>query len=136
MIAETILKVAKDLFGIFAKLDEKRLTRTANVADYFSNLAQTVEDTSAYLRKGVYPHGKCEELRFHAENMERTIGDLIGQKQAQDFSNKVMEVWEIERMHEELGRMDDKRQRRSQLKKLDEAAGYFRGVSAHLRITG
>ena len=136
MIAETILKVAKELFGIFSKLDEKKLARTAKVADYFSNLAQTIEDTSAHLKKGEYPHGKCEELRFHADNMTRTIGDLIGKKRAEKYSALVMGVWEIERMHVEITNLNDKKEKNKLLKKLDEAAGYFRGVSAHLRIIG
>lgn len=136
MIAETIYNVAKDLFGIFSTLDEKRLTRTAKVSDYFSNLARTIEDTSAFLKRGEYPHGKCEELRFHAENMVPTIGDLVGQDTAREYADKVMDVWEIERMHAELDSMQDKQQRDSTLRQLDEAAGYFRGVSAHLRIMG
>ncbi|MBE9509765.1 MAG: hypothetical protein IMY71_02715 [Bacteroidetes bacterium] len=136
MIAETIFGVAKDLFGIFSKLDEKRLSRTAKVTDYFSNLAQTIEDTSAYLKKGEYPHGKCEELRFHAENMTKTIGDLIGKNEAEDYEGKVLEVWEIERMHYELSDIDNEKEKHSKLQMLDEAAGYFRGVAAHLRIIG
>ena len=136
MIAETIFGVAKELFGIFSQLDEKRLARTAKVADYFSNLAQTIEDTSAYLKKGEYPHGKCEELRFHAENMSKTIGDLIGVGEAEHYAGKVLQVWEIERMHAELSDLHDEKERENKLHMLDEAAGYFRGVSAHLRIAG
>lgn len=134
MIAETLYNVAKDLFGIFTKLDEDRLKRTARVADYFSNLAQTIEDTSAYLKKGVYPHGECAELRFHAEKMVSTIGDLIGNDEAQKYADRVLDVWEIERMHGELISVSDT-EKEEQLRVLDEAAGYFRGVSALLRVS-
>ena len=134
MIAETLFNVGKELFGIFTKLDESRLTRTARVADYFSNLAQTIEDTSAYLKKGVYPHGECAELRFHADKMVSTIGDLIGNDKAQEYANKVLDVWEIERMHGELMSVSEA-EKQEKLKVLDEAAGYFRGVSAHLRVS-
>jgi len=134
MIAETLFKVAKDLFGIFTKLDENRLKRTFRVADYFSDLAQTIEDTSAYLKKGIYPHGECEELRFYAEKMVSTIGDLIGTKEAEDYAKKVLKVWEIERMHGELISASPSK-KKGKLQTLDEAAGYFRAVAAHLRVS-
>ncbi|MCA9732546.1 MAG: hypothetical protein H6696_20475 [Deferribacteres bacterium] len=136
MIAETIFNVAKELFGIFSSLDDKRLARTARAADYFASLAQTIEDTSAYLKKGQYPHGKCEELRFHAEKMTKTIGDLIGETEAEDYAGKVLQVWEIERMHYELSDIQNEAEKQEKLHKLDEAAGYFRGVAAHLRVSG
>jgi len=133
MIAETLFKIGKDLFGVFSKLDEKKLQRTIRVAEYFSNLAQIIEDTSAYLKQGNYPHGECENLRLHAQKMKGTIGDLIGENDADEYTKRVMEVWEIERMHEELIGVNDD-ERAEKLKTLDEAAGYFRGVAAHLRI--
>ncbi len=134
MIAETLFSVGQGLFGIFTKLDDKRLKRTARVADYFSSLAQTIEDTSAFLKKGVYPHGECAELRFHAEKMVATIGDLIGDTEAKDYADKVLDVWEIEKMHAELISVSDA-EKQKKLQVLDEAAGFFRGVSAHLRVS-
>ncbi|MDT7044304.1 hypothetical protein [Candidatus Nitronereus thalassa] len=134
-IAETIFNVAKELFEIFTNLDEGRLKRTAKISDYFSNLAQTIEDTRASLKKGEYPHGKCEELRFHAQNMKETIGDLIGQDKAEEYSDRVMQVWQIEGMHAQLGTANEQ-DKDKQLHILDEAAGYFRGVAAHLRVSG
>ena len=135
MIAETILRIAKDLFGIFTKLDDNRLQRTARIAEYFSNLAQTIEDTSAYLKKGDYPHGECANLRMHADRMVSTIGDIIGNSEAEQYAARVMEIWEIEKMYGELIGINDK-EKEKQLHVLDEAAGYFRGVAAHLRVTG
>ena len=135
MIAETLFNIGKELFGIFSTLDEKKLQRTIRVADYFSNLAQIIEDTSAYLKKGEYPHGECENLRLHAQMMSATIKDIIGENEAEDYASRVMAVWEIEQMHAELIGVDqDERDR--QLKTLDEAAGFFRAVAAHLRVTG
>ena len=135
MIAGTLFSIGKDIFGVFFKLDEKKLQRTIRVADYFSNLAQIIEDTSAYLKKGEYPHGECENLRMHAQKMSETIGDIIGTEQAAEYTSKVMSVWEIERMHGELIGVSDN-EKENQLKLLDQAAGFFRAVAAHLRITG
>ena len=135
MIAETLFNVGKELFGIFTKLDEKRLQRTIRVADYFSNLAQIIEDTSAFLKKGEYPDGECENLRSHAQMMTETIKDIIGENEAEEYTKRVMAVWEIEQMYGELIGVDEN-ERNKQLKTLDEAAGYFRAVAAHLRVTG
>src|SRR4030042_3476986 len=135
MIAETLFNVAKDLFGIFTKLDERRLQRTSRVSDYFSSLAQTIEDTSAFLKKGIYPHGECENLRFHADKMAATIGDILGPEEAKKYADKVLAVWGIERMHAELIGAPEN-EKLAKLKTLDEAAGYFRGVAAHLRVSG
>lgn len=134
MIAETLARVAKTLFEIFASLDETRLKRKARIADYFSDLAQTVEDTSAYLKKGEYPSGECEELRFYAEKMVPAIGDIIGEAEAQEYADKVLSVWEIEQMHGELLSTSDA-EKEEQLRILDEAAGYFRAVSAYIRVS-
>ncbi len=135
MIAETLFKIGKELFAVFSKLEDNKLQRTIRVADYFSNLAQIIEDTSAYLKKGEYPHGECENLRQHAQKMKEAIGDIIGQERATEYASRVMHVWEIERMHGELIGVPDT-ERMKKLKTLDEAAGFFRAVSAHLRVTG
>lgn len=135
MIAETLFNIGKELFGIFIKLDDKKLQRTIRVAEYFSNLAQIIEDTSAFLKKGTYPHGECENLRIHAQKMTETIGDIVGEDVAEDYASRVMAVWQIEQMHDELIGASDA-ERASKLRTLDEAAGYFRAVSAHLRVTG
>lgn len=134
MIAEVLYNIAKDLFSIFTRISEKKLARRLRVSEYFSNLARIIEDTSAYLKKGVYPSGECENLRVHAEKMESTLGDLIGQHQAHEYAQKVLGVWQIEGLHGELQHMDPQ-QRGNTLSILDEAAGYFRGIAAHLRVS-
>ena len=49
MIAETLFSVGKELFSMFFKIEERNIKNAIRVADYFSNLAQVIEDTSAYL---------------------------------------------------------------------------------------
>ena len=54
MIAETIWDVAKKLYDVITHRNEAQLQRTIRVADYFAGLAQIIEDTSAFLKKGQY----------------------------------------------------------------------------------
>jgi len=65
--------------------------------------------------------------------MKDTIGDLIGEREAEDYPDRVMDVWEVEQMHAELIGVSPQ-ERDDKLRILDEAAGYFRGVAAHLRV--
>jgi len=47
-MVDTILKVGKDLFGGVSNVSQKRIKRNEKVANYFSDLAKTIEDTSAH----------------------------------------------------------------------------------------
>ena len=134
MIADVLYRVGKELFDGILKLDEKRIQRKDKIADYFSHLGQIIEDTSALLKKGQYPHGQCAELQMHAQQMVATIGDLIGNEKAQDYQNQVMQVWQIEKLFGELQTLTSD-EKTDKFKTLDAAAGYFRGIAAHLRIS-
>ena len=134
LIIETILDVGMKLFGLRAQLSKARQDRKALVADFLSALAQTIEDVTGSLRQGIYPGGKCQELLSHALRMEEAIGDLIGTQDAQDLSNKLREIWQIEQLYGELkSESDDKRE--SRLRLLDEAAGKFRAAAAVVRVS-
>lgn len=132
MIIETLFGVSLDLFGIVSKLDEKKIARNARLGDYFSSLAQLIEETSASLKKGEYPHGQCAQLYQHAEQMKDAIGSVV--KGVDKYATKIREVWEIERLHGELSTLT-KKQRAEKLKKLDEAAGYFRATAALTKVS-
>ncbi|HBH49221.1 MAG TPA: hypothetical protein DDX98_11300 [Bacteroidales bacterium] len=134
MIADVLISVGEKLFDAFMKLKDKKIQKSARIADLFSELALTIEKTSAYLKKGDYPHGMCEELRTHAEQMEDTIDSAVGKAKAADYAKRVLEVWEIEKVYGELDSLTTDAEREALLNKLDRAAGYFRAVSAHVRI--
>ena len=133
-IIDTILTVGQKLFGLRIELAKARQTRKAAVADFLASIAQSIEEASALLRQGTYPHGKCQELLAHSQHMEAAIGDLIGPSQARDLATQLAEVHEIERLHAELGsNTDSDRQRK--LSVLDQAAGDFRATAAFVRVS-
>lgn len=61
-IIETIFNVGQQLFGLRNELAKARQARKQTVADFLASIAQSIEDASALLKQGTYPHGKCQEL--------------------------------------------------------------------------
>ncbi len=133
-IIGTVLSVAKSLFGLKASLANARAKRKKTVAKFLARIAETIEDTSAALKHGNYPHGKCQELLQHSQSMESAIGDLVGEKKATELGNHLKEVWEIELLHHELrGKPEAERNRK--LEVLDQAAGLFRATAAFVKVS-
>ena len=133
-IIATILGVGQKLFGLRLELAKARQARKQVVADFLASIAQSIEDASALLKQSTYPHGKCQELLAHSQHMEAAIGDLIGESQARDLAAQLAEVYEIERLHAELG-SDPGSDRERKLSVLDQAAGQFRATAAFVRVS-
>ena len=133
-IVETLFDVGQKLFGLKIELAKARQNRKQQVAEFLAAIAQTIEDANAELRQGNYPHGKCQELFVHSQHMEAAIGDLVGQALAQALGAQLAEVYEIERLHAELG-ADTEVERQRKLSVLDQAAGQFRATAAFVRVS-
>ena len=133
-IVETLFDVGQKIFGLKIELAKARQNRKHQVAEFLAAIAQTIEEANAELRQGNYPHGKCQELFVHSQNMEAAIGDLVGQPLAQALGAQLAEVYEIERLHAELG-ADTEPERQRKLSVLDQAAGQFRATAAFVRVS-
>ena len=133
-IIETILNVGQKLFGLRLELTKARQGRKELVTAFLASIAQSIEEASAQLKQGTYPHGKCQELLVHSQNMAEAIGDLVGQAQAQELGTQLAEVHDIERLYGELG-TDTDTDRLRKLSVLDQAAGQFRATSAFVRVS-
>lgn len=133
-IIDAIFEVGKALFGLRLQLAKARQDRKDVVAAFLAAIAQSVEEASAQLKQGTYPHGKCQELLMHSQHMEDAIGDLVGQQQARELAAQLAEVHEIERLYGELG-PDTDSDRQRKLGVLDQAAGQFRATSAFVRVS-
>lgn len=132
-IATTVLDVAKGLLGLAGSFSKTRRDRRDRAATYFSDLAALLEDVSASLKAGQYPHGSCAQLHGLATMMKDTLKGIVPEPDAQAFQDKLLGVWQIEQLFNQLQAMPDSRSR-EELSKLDEAAGHFRAVAAHLRV--
>lgn len=133
-IIDTILSVGQKLFGLRVELAKARQARKDSVAGFLASIAESIEQASAALKLGEYPHGKCQEIFVHAQHMEAAIGDLIGPVLARELAAQLAEVHEIERLHAELGSADEAGRLRK-LSVLDQAAGQFRATAAFVRVS-
>lgn len=132
-IAKTIWDVGKSIFGLRADLQRARRDRRGRLAKYFGELAELIESVSASLRMNQYPHGKCAQLETLARLMSKTVKGLVEPEEARRLQDKLLQVWEIERLFGELQGLS-KTKAEKHLVTLDEAAGYFRATAAHLRV--
>ena len=133
-IVETLFDVGQKIFGLKIELAKARQNRKQQVAEFLAAIAQTIEEANAELRQGNYPHGKCQELFVHSQHMAGAIGDLVGEPLAQALGAQLAEVYEIERLHAELG-ADTDAERQRKLSVLDQAAGQFRATAAFVRVS-
>ena len=133
-IIDTILSVGQKLFSLREELSQARQARKQVVAEFLDAIAETIEEASAQLKQGHYPHGKCQELLTHSQHMEAAIGDLIGNAQAAELGAQLAEVYEIERLQAELSGTDDA-ERLRKLGVLDQAAGQFRATAAFVKVS-
>jgi hypothetical protein len=132
VIIETIRKVAETIFGMKSNLDKAHRDQKDRVAEYLSKIAQIIEDTSALLNQGTYPHGKCAELHFAADNMTSSIGDVLG-KEVEQCQTELKKVTDIEEIYKDPN--FNPQSRDHNLSELDRAAGLFRAVAAYARVS-
>lgn len=122
-----LLDVALALFGFRGKLSEARQARKKEVAEFLYDIAKNIEDASASLNQGIYPHGTCQILLIKSSEMEKAIGDLIGKDDAIKLGNQLREAADIEHLHNKLNQEPEIERKRS-LHVLDQAAGIFRAT--------
>jgi hypothetical protein len=132
-IAKTLFDLGKGLFGIRGELEKARKDRRDRAAEYFSNIARLIEETSALLKKKQYPHGKCAELEQLALLMPQTLKGVMADENIEGHKEALLSVRQIELLFNDIQPLQP-RAIPKKLAKLDEAAGYFRALAAHLRV--
>jgi len=133
-IVGTLLDVGLKLFGLRGELSKARQARKQQVADFLNSIGKNIEDASTSLKQGIYPHGTCQMLLTHSQQIESSIGDLVGNQQAAELGSQLHEVWQIERLHSELGSQPQEERKRN-LQVLDQAAGLFRATAEIVRVS-
>jgi hypothetical protein len=132
-IIKTIRDVGSRIFGLREKLAQAKREERDRAAKYFSDLAELIEDVAAQLRNRVYPGGSCAQMEQQAKLMPKTLKGILPDADLVAYRDKLLSVHAVEGLFDQLGALDDPA-RLAELKQLDEAAGYFRAVAAHLRV--
>jgi hypothetical protein len=133
-IIEILFDVGIKIFGLSGEHSKARQTRTGAVASYLASIADNIENTSRELKLGKYPHGTCQIMLTHSEQMVPTIGDLITDKKAGQLADQLKEIWKIEQLYNEL-QSKSQTERERNLQVLDQAGGLFRATSEIIKAS-
>jgi hypothetical protein len=129
-IIEKLLSIAKTLLGFKDELEKSRRERRDRIATYFEAISMCLSEVADKLRAGDVPHGRCAELGTYAAQLPATIGDEIGDAEAQRLAQQLDSAHEVELLLNQLGQSTD---RDAQMAKLDEASGIFKALAASIR---
>ena len=134
-IIKIIFEVAKSLFGLRTEIEKAARDKRDRAAEYFSDIAKLIEEVSASLKLKVYPHGSCAQLEALAREMDKSLADSkLKEKDIQENQEKLLKVHEIELLFGEIYPLKDS-EIPAKLKELDESAGIFRALAAHLKVS-
>ena len=134
MIIDAILSIAKNVWDVTLDLKGKRREKIEQAAAFLNEISQILTDAADSLAEKKVPHGKCEELRDHAEDFEKVMKDFIVADKLNDLSKRLVEAWEIERAFYELEQLQFNENADEKIIALRKAGGYFRAVSAKMLL--
>ncbi len=131
-IIGTLLKIAKQLFGLKTDIEKANKERKEKIATYLENVSITITEVATELRLGNIPHGKCAEMGGHTELLQETIGDLIDKKRLEQLTSYLKAAEKVESIYAELSGAKDSEK---EIAKLDEASGWFRALSVSVKAS-
>jgi hypothetical protein len=133
-IIKAIIDVAKNMLGMKTELEKAKRNRRDRVSAYFSDIGKLIEEVSASLKLKQYPHGSCAQLETLASLMPKTLEGLLPEEVIRENYHKLCEVRKIEMLFGQISHLKES-EIPSKLVQLDEAAGKFKALAAHLKVT-
>lgn len=137
MIVETIagiITVAKKLWELKEEFDKKEITKRDRISDYFFKISMCLEQAHGDLIKGIYPHGKCEEMTTYAKMMPEMIEDVIGTEKTSELTKILTDAAVVEHIYCDLLALSDDKEKLDNLQTLAEASGYFRALANTVKV--
>jgi hypothetical protein len=129
-VAKGILDVVKSLFGLSDQLRASNRQRREDMAKLFESISDCLAATSAEIRAGQVPHGRCGELITYAEALPAAIAKEAGEARAKDLGNRLHSAYGVEQLAIELTNVPDKE---PHLAVLEEASGKFKALGNLVR---
>jgi len=132
-IVQNIWSVAKKLFSLRKKLSEADRQKRIDIAEYLDTVSSILQEVHDSLKNDIVPHGKCKELDHYAKKMPTVITkDMV--EDVQELSDMLLEAHTVEDdLWEYLNSAEDKVR---ELQKIEEAAGWLRGMATTIRAGG
>jgi hypothetical protein len=134
MIIDLILSIAKNIWDVTLDLNGKKREKIEHAAAFLNQISQILTDAADSLAEKKVPHGKCEELRSHAEDFENVMRDFIVADKLKELSRRLVESWQIEKAYYELEQLQFDNNADEKIIALRKAGGYFRAVSAKMLL--
>jgi hypothetical protein len=134
-IVGTLMEVALGLRSLIGGFSKAKAERRRQAADYYQAVGGTIDAVADSLEAGDVPHGHCQRLVVHAQQLPGAIGDVIGQEKAAEMSRRLEEAHDVEGMAAELLQGATPEERDEELRKLREAAGIFGAMADVLRAS-
>ena len=86
------------LFELRGSLSKAEQGGKREIYDLLRSIAQNIKAASDEFGTGKYPHGFCQVLLSHAEQMVPAIGNLVGAEKASELAHQLHDVWQIENL--------------------------------------
>lgn len=130
-----LLEAGKTILDLFGKVQIKDANRKEKVAEYFNEIAKTINDAAQVFKKDEIPHGSCAKMEHLAKLLPESVGDFIGKQKAKDLQDMLLRAHNIETFMYEIPKKN-KKERAESLAKMEQAAGYFEATAISLRASG
>ncbi|MBA2728485.1 MAG: hypothetical protein H0U49_09990 [Parachlamydiaceae bacterium] len=133
-IIKAIFDVAKNLLGMKTELEKANREKRDRVSAYFADIGKLIEEVSASLKLKQYPHGSCAQLEDLANLMPKTLKGLLPEETILENYQKLYEVRKIEILFGQISHLKES-EIPGKLTQLDEAAGKFKALATHLKVS-
>jgi hypothetical protein len=125
-LAVKILSAIKTLFGLKDSLAKADSSRRGAMAEKFEKVAACLEAAATEIRAGQYPAGRCAEMLTYAVELPPLVAaDLNNKAKAQEIGDALKDAYAVEKIFA----YRDQPQGKTDLAKLDEAAGLLRALA-------
>jgi TRAP-type mannitol/chloroaromatic compound transport system substrate-binding protein len=89
-----IVEVITKLIEVIDRFKISEIEKDQRIESYLRKIEQCLKESIQELESGKVPTDKWKELRVHAKDLSKNIGDAIGEREANDLSNQLVCVLE------------------------------------------
>jgi len=96
LVLDEILSVAQRLWVLRDSFGQVNKERKEELANYFENISNCLEEAARELRAGNIPRGNCGKMLGYAKMFAKKVDGIIEPEIAGEFSRKLVGAYETE----------------------------------------